>query len=306
MRLLLLAEESAGTRVLTEIAKLHHDVVAVMTTEPPGGIHVNCVWNSAKRLGYQVWPASLVKDSSFPDRIKRAGVDLILNVHSLYVIDEGVLSAARIGAFNLHPGPLPRYAGLNAPSWAIYREKKHGVTLHKMEPRIDAGDIVFDESFDISDADTGLSVALRCVQLGIPLILKLLELASEDSQLIPRRAQNIEERRYFGKRPPHDGKIPWHRSARQVFDFIRASDYAPFQSPWGRPRTSFHGRDIAVTKAALSGRKTDEPSGYVLADNGRIYAACSDEWLEIKRLYQDGRSISPEQCLSSGGRLAEC
>jgi methionyl-tRNA formyltransferase len=307
MRLLLVAEESAGTRILTEISKLRYDVLAVMTTEPPDGTHVNCVWNCAKTLGYKVWPAGLVKDPSLPDQIKRAGVDLILNVHSLYVINEGVLSAARIGAFNLHPGPLPQYAGLNAPSWAIYRgEKKHAVTLHKMEPRVDAGDIVFEECFDISDADTGLSVALRCVQLGIPLVLKLLELASEDPQKIPHRSQNLGERRYFGKRAPHDGKIPWDRSARQVFDFIRASDYAPFHSPWGRPRTSYNGQEIAVTKAALSGQKADRPPGYLEAENGRFYAACSDEWLEIRKLYQDGRNMSPQECLSIGGRFAQC
>ena len=38
----------------------------------------------------------------------------------------------------------PEYAGLNAPSWAIYNgEPAHGVTLHWMEAAIDTGPIAW-------------------------------------------------------------------------------------------------------------------------------------------------------------------
>jgi len=172
--------------------------------------------------------------------------------------------------------------------------------LHKMEARVDAGDIVFDESFEISDIDTGFRVAARCTQLGIPLILKLLEVAARDPGQIPARSQNIADRRYFGKQVPHDGVIPWSMPAKRVYDFIRASDYAPFPLPWGRPRTHYRGREIAITKAAISRRKADHPPGSISSENGRFYAACADEWIEVKRLYQEGRSVAPEECLSEG------
>lgn len=64
----------------------------------------------------------------------------------------------RMGSFNLHPGPLPRYAGLNVRSWAIYQdEQTHGVTLHWMEARVDTGPIAFETMFDLSADDSGLS-----------------------------------------------------------------------------------------------------------------------------------------------------
>ena len=57
-------------------------------------------------------------------------MDLILNVHSLHLIRKEILDLPRLGSFNFHPGPLPRYAGLNSVCWALYRgETKHGVTL---------------------------------------------------------------------------------------------------------------------------------------------------------------------------------
>jgi len=62
-------------------------------------------------------------------------------------VPEAVLGVPARGAWNLHPGPLPRYAGLNAPSWAIYRgEQRHGVTVHRMDRGIDTGDIAYQET----------------------------------------------------------------------------------------------------------------------------------------------------------------
>ena len=51
----------------------------------------------------------------------------------------------RIGSFNLHPGPLPGFPGLNAPSWAIYeRRARFGCTVHWMDAAIDAGLIAYE------------------------------------------------------------------------------------------------------------------------------------------------------------------
>jgi len=67
-------------------------------------------------------------------------VDLLLNIHSLYVTAREILQTPKIGCFNLHPFPLLRYAGLNPVCWALYDgETTHGVTLHGMTAEIDAG-----------------------------------------------------------------------------------------------------------------------------------------------------------------------
>ena len=79
---------------------------------------------AAERLGIEVHPAGLVREERFAAFLETREIDLLLNVHSLFVIRPDALRAPTIGSFNLHPGLPPRYAGLNAPSWAIY----HGST----------------------------------------------------------------------------------------------------------------------------------------------------------------------------------
>ncbi|HYY23010.1 MAG TPA: formyltransferase family protein [Thermoleophilaceae bacterium] len=214
MNVVLVAAEAAGLQALKLLAASEHRVVAVLTSTEDEARGVT-VAAQARRLGVHVWPARLVTDPAFAERIADAEVDLVLNIHSLLVIDGRVLGAPRIGSFNLHPGPLPQYAGLSVPSWAIYHgERRHGVTLHWMEPEVDAGAVVSEASFAIGPCDTGLTVSAACVRHGLPLVAGLLEVAARDPSAIPATEQDLSRRRWFGRRGPHGGRVPWTLSGR--------------------------------------------------------------------------------------------
>ena len=69
--------------------------------------------------------------------------DWLFSIANLEMIPESVLARAKAGAVNFHDGPLPRYAGLNAPVWAILAgETAHGITWHMIEGGIDEGDVL--------------------------------------------------------------------------------------------------------------------------------------------------------------------
>ena len=115
LRVLLIAEEAAGVQTLRMLAGSPHQVVAVMTRGAGGASLGATVAGVASRLGYRLWPAHQARDKAFAETIRREKVDLLLNVHTLYVWPTEVVTAPRIGSFNLHPGPLPRYAGTPCP-----------------------------------------------------------------------------------------------------------------------------------------------------------------------------------------------
>src|SRR6185369_709630 len=100
---------------------------------------------------------------------------------------------ARAGrlAINFHDGPLPRYAGLNATSWALLAgEKTHGVTWHEMTNRPDAGRIARQRLFPIDDGETALSLNTRCYEAGLDAFVDIArELAKGDLQLTPQEGQ---------------------------------------------------------------------------------------------------------------------
>src|SRR5262249_17546419 len=84
----------------------------------------------------------------------------LINVNATFIIPSDVLRLFEGRNLNFHPGLLPEYAGLHTHQWAIRNgEREFGVTVHRMEQRIDAGAIVGQLRFPIGPDDTGLSLA---------------------------------------------------------------------------------------------------------------------------------------------------
>ena len=305
LRVLLVGEESAGIQTLKLLANGNHHLVGVMASPTRKAIGGLTMWQHAEKFGLRTWPAEMVKDPGFARILGDEKIDLLLNVHSLFVIKPEIVEVATLGSFNLHPGPLPRYAGLNAPSWAIYHdERRHGVTLHKMLAGIDTGPIAYQSLFDIDDNDTGFSVSAKCIKHGLELIKLLLDTASVDPTLIPQIQQDLSQRNYFGKGTPHNGWLEWSRTAREIFNFVRAADFSPFPSPWIHPRSKLGHQEVSFVRTSLTGQTTDSPPGTVdRSEAGIIRVACSDEWLAIKRTMVNGHYCNPLELLLHGDRL---
>jgi UDP-4-amino-4-deoxy-L-arabinose formyltransferase/UDP-glucuronic acid dehydrogenase (UDP-4-keto-hexauronic acid decarboxylating) len=304
LRVLLIGEEAAAVQTLRLLARSPHEVVAVMTRELDRVSVGATVARVASQLGYRLWPAQQAKENGFAETVRRERVDLLLNVHSLYVLPATVVAAPRIGSFNLHPGPLPRYAGLNAPSWAIYQgEQTHAVTIHWMDGGIDTGPIAYQAELPIEARDTGLTVSTKCARAGLRLLHDLLEAATKGA--IPRRPQPEEVRRYHGREVPNNGWVLWTQSAAQVVNFIRACDYRPFTSPWGHPRVRLNDRDMCVLWATRTWERSDAQVGTVGPRVGsEVFVAARDEWVRVRQLRVGSSTFVAAEVLRPGERFA--
>ena len=304
MKILVIAEDAAGVQVLRLLAGTAHRIVAVMTRDAGAAAVGATVTGVAFRLGYPVWPVRRARDPEFPQVLKAADLDLLLNIHTPHILPPRVVAAPRIGSFNLHPGPLPGYAGLNAPSWALYHgQRAHGVTLHWMDEGFDAGPIAYAAEFPIDDDDSGLTLSAKCVRAGVPLIHDLLEDAARHR--VPRNPQQPGVRRSYGREIPYEGRLIWTETAARIVNFIRACDYAPFSSPWGRPRAYLTGREIVVLKAALSGERSNAPAGTVGSREGSdVLVAARDEWIRVSRVQVGSSCYAAADVLRPGERFA--
>ena len=305
LNVLLVGEEAAGIQTLRALLNSSHNVVAVMASPESSG-STTSLWNTAQRMDVNLWAASLVKQPSFAQQVTDHKIDLILNVHSLFIMHSHV-SAARIGAFNMHPGPLPEYAGLNVPSWAIYfGETEHAVTIHQMVDRIDAGTIAYQQRFPIDPTDTGMSLMLKCVRAGLPLLKQLLNDAALDPGRIPRIPQSLDRRRYLLGAAPLDGHLCWHRPASQILNHVRAADYAPFASPWGHPTNMYRGATIGIAKTSRTGQVCKAAPGTIGHPSaGGVQVAAADEWVLVEKMEVNAQRVDAVALLSAGDHLEE-
>ena len=284
------------------------EVVAVVTSTEAMGSRRPLVAAAAARLDVDVRPTGELRGASLAGWISEQEIDLLLNVHSLLVLHPDVVAAPAVGSFNLHPGPLPELAGLNAPSWAIYLgERTHGVTLHWMDAGVDTGPIAYRSVFDLDDLDTGLSVMGKCVRHGVPLISRLVGDASRARSSIPACEQDLSKRRYFGHEVPNGGNVAWSAPAREIVRFVRAADYAPFNSPWGIPQAQFNGRPLGIAKASRTREPADVAPGQVgqRRSRGSILVAAAEEWISVDRIWRDGRYVRPCDVCSAGDQLQD-
>lgn len=304
MNILLVADESAGLQAVSLVLKSTHNLATVLSCQESAiGSRIMTV---ARQAGCETLPSSSVTDPHFAQWVSDHAIDILLNVHSLHLICPEVLQSLRRGAFNLHPGPLPRYAGLNAPSWAIYnREESHAVTLHEINPLLDTGDILYETLFPLTNNDTGLTVSLTCARYGIRLIEQFLQDLNDDSQFPNPKVQDLTQRRVYRRSDiPNKGRIQWDSSAQEIDAFVRASSYAPFTSPWGTPRTSFRDHSISILKTEILNNLADQAPGTIgCIENGNISVATSDRWITLSSWLLDGIPASPDTFLQNGDRL---
>lgn len=70
------------------------------------------------------------------------------------IISEEILSLAPSGVYNAHPGLLPWCRGVGVVEQAVLREVPVGITIHRVDPGIDTGDIVHRELVPLSRSIT--------------------------------------------------------------------------------------------------------------------------------------------------------
>lgn len=302
LRVVLIAEEAAGTRVLKLLDKAESVAIEAVFASPERAGEMGSVWATAERMGVPLEPAKAVKTPDAAAELAGRDIDLVLNVHSLFIVHPSLLELPRLGAYNLHPGPLPEMAGLNVPSWAILLgHEEHAVTLHRMTASIDEGTVAYEDRFPVAPDATGLSLSLECVRRGVPLVTRLLETALA-GEPIPARPQDLSRRRYFDRRAPNGGAIDFAQPGARVEAHVRAANYRPFPSPWGHPRVRAEQGVIELVEtpvvepeAASDARTALPPPGTVRHGDGHAMVACADGWVRLETVLFDG---APRQAIS--------
>ncbi|MFN3320887.1 MAG: MupA/Atu3671 family FMN-dependent luciferase-like monooxygenase [Allorhizobium sp.] len=163
---------------------------------------------------------------SLEHAVESIDYDYLFSIANLRIIPSPVWRKARLGAINFHDGPLPRYAGLNVPAWAVMQgETRFGVTWHEITDGVDEGCIHMQADFDLSANDTSLSLNTKCFAAGIDSFAALLDAIATSS--LPRVAQDLSVRTYYAKtkRPDAAGTLLLDLPAEQLSSLFRGLNF---------------------------------------------------------------------------------
>lgn len=292
LKIALVTEEAAGIRLLRSLSASAHNISYVFcadTSETGNGVSV---WSIAKDLELNAVPVDQLKLPAMVHELREANIDLLISVRSPAILSDEVIASPRLGAFNLHTGPLPAYAGRNVISWAIFNgETSHGVTLHRLTAEIDGGNIVYKTQFPIEENDTALDITGRSIKEGISLVNKLIDQVAIDPSALPEEPQDIELRQYYDKSIPNRGSIDWGWEANHIDQFVRACNFYPLPSPWGHPKAIIGNQSVQILSVHRIFEPTKETPGTLKISSAQeVLIACKDEWIAIDDVIIDGNA----------------
>lgn len=144
------------------------------------------------------------------------------------IIPKEILEIPKWGALNIHPSLLPRWRGPSPIQYTIlHGDKEAGVTIMKMDERMDHGPIVAQRRLEIRKW-TFRELHDDLAKLGAELLIETLPgwLASE----IRPEPQDDAKATYSKILKKDDGRINWSRPAEEIERAVRALN--PWPGTW--------------------------------------------------------------------------
>ena len=221
------------------------------------------------------------------DQLDGVEFDYFFSITNLSIIPDAVIDRARRGAINFHDGPLPRYAGMYTPAWAILNgETEYGVTFHEMTGGVDEGRILVQRLFPISDDETSLSLNTSCYAAAIEGFGELVGQLETDR--VSPREQDLDQRSYFARhtRPAAAGLVDWQASAQEISAWVRAMDFgARYENPFAVGKLTHGGRVALVRGARRVDTDSDAPAGTLLEiDESGWVVRCGEDAVALSGL----------------------
>ncbi|MEA5503141.1 methionyl-tRNA formyltransferase [Halotia wernerae UHCC 0503] len=160
---------------------------------------------------------------------------------------------------NVHYSPLPHYRGRANVNWAIINDEPcAAITIHKISPGLDEGNILFQQLISIGFDDTVATIYDKLNEIQQQ---HLGDTVVKTFHGYDGITQNNAEATYCCTRLPEDGEINWSTSTRSIDCFIRA-----LVSPFPGSYTYFQGKKLLVWRA----KPVDNPPTYVGRIPGRV------------------------------------
>lgn len=287
---------------LDQLIRHSHVEVTAVITKPPqllgrGGTHHvhkkilqwSPVGQRAKALSLPLFTPSNLKDPVFLSQVRTCQAKWAVVLAYGKILPKEFLSLFPQRAFNFHASLLPRWRGAAPIQRAIIADdKKTGMTLQIIQPRLDTGEIVATRSFTLQDTMDAGSVFKKMQTLTQDLILNLIEYMNTPHALSP---QDETKALYAHKIDKKECLIIWASPARTIFNKIRALVTGP------QAYTTYQGKRLKILSTRLStlnikqSVKTYPPGQIIHIAKDYFSVATQDTPIDILQLQPESKKI---------------
>jgi methionyl-tRNA formyltransferase len=190
--------------------------------------------NIAAACGVAILQPESINTPEGLQQLRELRPDLVVVAAYGQILSRDVLSVPTRGTINVHASLLPKYRGAAPVAYAILNgETQTGVTIIKVTPGLDSGDMILQEAIDIGPEETTGELEARLAVLGARLAVEAVrkyqaggpvEGVKQDPALVTKAPKIKKEQ----------GLIDWTKPAGYICRHVRA------MQPWPTAYTFLH------------------------------------------------------------------
>ncbi len=306
MRIVFAGTPEFSVPTLQALLEAEHDVALVITQPDRRAgrgrkLRTSCVKAVAVERQLPVFQPPDVNAAESVALVRHLAPDVMVVQAFGQKLSAEMLSVPELGCCNVHASLLPAYRGAAPINWALINgETETGVTIIRMNERIDAGEILAQEAVDVAPDWTAGDLARVLAPMGAKLMLHVLhQLEAGTPRVLQQDPSEVSKAARLTKR---DGLIPWQKSARDVHNHIRG------MTPWPGAFTFLAegraGKTVRLTVlrcAVAEGTGTRGDPGTVLStDEAGLVVACGEGCLRITEIKPAGGRVMSAEAFARG------
>ncbi|MEO1245974.1 MAG: formyltransferase family protein [Pseudomonadota bacterium] len=133
------------------------------------------VAQAAEKAGIPVRYVAELNAREFTDSIKAERIDVIVSVAAPQIFRRELIEAPAEGCINIHNATLPAYKGMLPNFWQMFDGRDSvGVTVHRINEKIDEGEILLQSETKIESGESLDSLIRRTKRSGTGYVLEVL------------------------------------------------------------------------------------------------------------------------------------
>jgi methionyl-tRNA formyltransferase len=195
-----------------------------------------------------------------------------------------LLCLPKVYSIGLHASLLPAYRGASPINWALINgEKESGVSVFRLNEKMDAGEVVMQKRTDISQDDNAETLSGRLAAIGSDLLVEAVDAIAAGTAVLS--LQDESRATVTPKLKKDDGRIDWERSSGEIHNRIRG------MYGWPGAFSNLGNKTIKIWSSIpddTSDKGRAVPGEITAAGSGVIKVACGRGTLDILEIQAEG------------------
>ena len=302
MRILFMGTPDFAVFSLRALVENGENVVGVVTQpdQPKGRGYVMTpppVKVYAAEKGIPVYQPETLKNGAFAEELRKIAPELIVVAAYGKILPASVLDYPKYGCINIHGSLLPAYRGAAPIQRAILEGRtKTGITTMQMDAGLDTGDILLQETVEITKDDNFETLHDKMGVCGANVLLRTLDELKKGT--LKRTKQDDTKATYAAKIEKADCRIDFARPAEVLHNQIRGLSPIPLAYV-----TMPDGNPLKIRKAEPVPAATPAAPGTVLSVSGGITVACGKGAIKFLEVLPAGKKPMTAAAYLNGNKL---